>query len=154
MVQKSFFSSLRSQQSMEGLMIIGWIVIIAIVALGLLNYLGIFNPGKFIPDTCLLTTGMVCNGALASSTDNKITLSVHNNLDDELIINDLNVSETDCAPSVTGFVIAKGSSQNIELSCSGLSSKKRLNSEITGSYKKGNSGLDHRLNGKLVLDVE
>ena len=141
-----------AQQSMEGLMIITWVTIIGILAIGVLYSFGFLNPGKFIPDSCVLTAGMVCKGALASAADNMLTLSVQNSIGQDLIINELNVSEIDCAPMVTGFVIAQGSSKNINLSCSGISEKKRLNSEITGSYWK--AGLNHSLNGKLVLDVE
>lgn len=143
----------KGQQSLEGVMIFGWSIIIIILALGTLTYFGVLDLKRFAPDSCTLNPGLVCNDASFSITGNSIALFVTNRLGEDITIQNINITDANCAfPGQT--LLDDGSSQILEMDCGNLSNKKRINGEILGTYQKGNNGLQHQLKGKIVLQTE
>ncbi len=62
----------KAQAAMEFLMTYGWAILIILIALGVLFYLGVFNPKT--PSTCIAAAPLSCTDIKADSITQKITL--------------------------------------------------------------------------------
>ena len=62
----------KAQAAMEFLMTYGWAILIILIALGVLFYLGVFNPKT--PSTCLASAPLTCADVKADGTAKTVTL--------------------------------------------------------------------------------
>ena len=51
----------KGQASMEFLMVYGWAILAAVVAIGVLAYYGVFTPGKSLPSLCFVEAPLGCS---------------------------------------------------------------------------------------------
>ena len=68
---------LKSQAALEFLMTYGWAIMVVLIVIGVLAYLDVLSPEKFIPERCIIP-GLTCVSHKVES--NKITMFVVNNL--------------------------------------------------------------------------
>ena len=54
-------NSEKGQASMEFLMVYGWAILAAVVAIGVLAYYGVFTPGKSLPSLCFVEAPLGCS---------------------------------------------------------------------------------------------
>jgi hypothetical protein len=64
----------KGQAAMEFLMTYGWAILAAVIAIGVLAYFGVFSPGKYMPEACVLNAPFGCNAALVNTTGVYITI--------------------------------------------------------------------------------
>ena len=53
----------KSQAAMEFLMTYGWAILVVLAAIAALAYFGVLSPEKFLPEKCLIETGITCIGS-------------------------------------------------------------------------------------------
>lgn len=141
------WSSKKSQASMEFLMSYGWIIIVALVAVGGLYSFGVLDLKKFLPEECI--TGYLTPCIDYRATKSTLTIVLGNNLDQPILIRSLKA--TGCKGEASGMIESGKRTVFAITNCSVL--EKNFNGEITGVYDKGD-GLTHKLTGKLIAWVE
>ena len=77
----------KGQAAMEFLMTYGWALVVVLVAIGALAFFGVLNPGRFLPETCVLGPGFACDdfkitkdSTGANANDNRIYITVRNGI--------------------------------------------------------------------------
>ncbi|BCS90574.1 MAG: hypothetical protein ARM1_0031 [Candidatus Micrarchaeota archaeon] len=70
--------SFRLQSAMEYLMTYGWAFLIIAVVLIALVLLGVFNPGTFTGNSCIVTSQFLCSGLTPTTTSILITSFAQN----------------------------------------------------------------------------
>ncbi len=58
---------MRSQSAIEYLVTYGWALLIIAIALIAITAFGLFNPGSFVGNSCVLPNGLSCKSAILSS---------------------------------------------------------------------------------------
>jgi uncharacterized protein (UPF0333 family) len=101
----------KGQAAMEFLTTYGWAIMVVLVSIGALAYFGVLNPGKYLPDKCVFTTGVSCKDFIiqqgtGSRLEARFTLV--NNLGDGMTIAQNNITVTyktttqACGPNADG----------------------------------------------------
>ena len=148
---------------MEFLMTYGWAILVVILAIAALAYFGVLNPGRFLPNSCVIGPGFSCSDFKVNKTDIILTLS--NGAGDDLSkvwvgINSCSTNDpgangddgwvdgTTLATGVPGFV----GGINIR-GCNNGASGSKFKQDITFSYT-GSSGVSHNKTGSIVAKIE
>lgn len=79
----------RAQAAMEFLMTYGWAILVVLAAISALAYFGVLSPGKFLPSSCLLESGLSCDHKIEPT---QATLVLRNGIGKDLTVTSLNVS--------------------------------------------------------------
>ena len=59
----------KGQAAMEFLMTYGWAILAAIIAITVLAYFGVFNPGRYTSEMCQVSAPFTCDdNSVASAT--------------------------------------------------------------------------------------
>lgn len=65
----------KGQAAMEFLMTYGWAILAAIIAIAVLAYFGVFNPGRYTTEICSVSAPFVCDdNSVANATGVKLIL--------------------------------------------------------------------------------
>jgi len=91
-------STAKAQAAMEFLMTYGWVVVLVLVTIGVLNYFGVFGIQGLIPEKCELGPGLQCVDYHIS--EGAATLVVQNTLGKEITITGLSISKKDDPTSI------------------------------------------------------
>ena len=144
----------KAQAAMEFLMTYGWAILVVLVAIGALAYFGVLNPEKILPEKCILSTGsgLFCEDHTASSTDDTITLRIHNILSDSVTVSSVSIADPACSSSGS-VVIAADEKSDVVLDCSDLIPSQKIKGDITVAFQKGSDGLDKSTTGSIVTVV-
>ncbi|MBR9692584.1 hypothetical protein GOV07_01490 [Candidatus Woesearchaeota archaeon] len=90
----------RGQAAMEFISSYGWALVVVLVSLSTLAYFGLFDTGRFIPNTCFFETGIDCVDYRLN--DGGLTFGFYNNFGRKLY--DVNITVItnygDCNESV------------------------------------------------------
>lgn len=141
----------KSQAATEYLLVWGVVFISAILILGSLHYLGIFDLELFLPSKCQFLTGINClDGKIENLT---VTLILRNELG--FAVNNItlaiNGSGCNTAASMTEFgnqeAMQNGQTNTYYLACP--AAERELVSSITMSYVSAESNVLHRKTGYL-----
>ena len=144
----------KGQAAMEFLMTYGWAILAAIIAIAVLAYFGVFSPGKYVPESCILNAPWGCgeetkvtNGATADVA----SLMLSNGGADSYTIDSVIISGcvTDAVP--TGNVYAVGENKAISITCADFTTAPitkadigaagaRFKGDITKKYHKTATG--------------
>ena len=152
---------------MEFLMTYGWAILVVLLAIGALAYFGVLNPGRFLPNSCVIGPGFSCSDFKVNKTDVFLTLS--NGAGDDLsnVWVAVNGCLTDTGANgddgwVDGTTLVSGVpglTTSIDLRCTsggvGVNgnSGSKFKKDITFSYS-GSSGLTHNKTGSIVAKIE
>ncbi len=143
----------KAQAAMEFLMTYGWAILVVLLAIAALAYFGVLNPGKYLPSSCTLGTGLSCNDFKVDGTADTVTLVITNGMGEDL--NPFNVSIAgDCvgdALAVDGLV--DGEKETIIISCASDITGSKFKEDITMQYTS-ESGLSHTKTGSISTQVE
>ena len=82
--------SKKTQAALEFLMTYGWAIIVVLVAVLALSYFGVLSPGAFLPEKCILPSGLACLDYNVETY--KVTLVLQNSQGEQLTINQVTVS--------------------------------------------------------------
>ncbi len=130
----------RGQAAMEFLMTYGWAILAAVIAIGVLAYFGVFNPGNYISNMVTVNQPFGSSQEL-SITANSILFVLRNGGGSDADISSIVVSG--CGTNSTNMTLADGSSQLITIPCSPvLSSGDKFKGDITINYKTGDKVVD------------
>ena len=70
----------KAQAAFEFLMTYGWALLMTLVAISALVFFGVINPGRFLPDSCIMFAGFTCTDSYASSSSDRLKLTFQNGL--------------------------------------------------------------------------
>jgi len=142
----------KAQAAMEFLMTYGWAILVVLLAIAALAYFGVLNPGKYLPSSCTLGTGLSCTDFKVDGAAGTVTLVIRNGMGEDL--NPFNVSIAGgCvgeAFAVGGLV--DGEQETIVINCSSITGSK-FKEDISMMYT-GESGLSHTKTGSISAQVE
>ncbi len=84
------------QAAMEFLTTYGWAILVVLVAIGALAYFGVLNPSKYLPEKCLLTTGIGCRDFALQDNASRLVLrlTITNSIGTGMIIKDGGMNAT------------------------------------------------------------
>ena len=102
----------KGQAAMEFLMTYGWAILAAIIAIAVLAYFGVFNPGRYTSEMCQVGAPFTCEENSVASTSN-VSIFLRNGADKDYQITGISVQNCNTTGSVnvnissgdTGIVI-------------------------------------------------
>jgi len=110
----------KGQAAMEFLMTYGWAILAAIIAIAVLAYFGVFNPGRYTSEMCQLGAPWTCddNSVASATAANGIQLIVRNGGDVDYNIRSITVSNCGTINLVTvalpnGVLVASGTTSTL-----------------------------------------
>ena len=149
----------RSQAAMEFLMTYGWAILAAVIAIGVLAYFGIFNSGKYMSESCIISPPFGCEEGAVTSFDfyTRIDLVIRNGLGDNVKIYSRNVTISGCTAGawpLTRVTIPDGNATKATLYCYPRLPSGKFKGDIKITYRRGAGGvLDNTATGTLVKKV-
>ena len=150
--------SKKGQAAMEFLMTYGWAILVVLVAIGALAYFGVLSPGKFLPESCLLSPGFACTDfKVVAGATSTWTIKVQNGLCESLTgisIKLAKINDDDTISSTVNCLIGTGTlPSGSSTTCSGLtvagSSGDRFKAEIQFAYTPV-GGIGHTKVGSIT----
>jgi len=135
----------KGQAAMEFLMTYGWAILAAVVAIGVLAYFGVFSPGKYISDSCLVSAPLGCNPESAAiNSPASVSLSLNNGGGEDYYIDTIVVSGCTADAGViingtTGSLIKAGQQGAvISVSCTSMAGVgNKFKGDITVKFHRG-----------------
>jgi len=144
----------KAQAAMEFLMTYGWAILVVLLAIAALAYFGVLNPGKYLPSSCTLGTGLGCNDFKVEA--NKVTLVITNGMGEDL--NSFNVTiggacGSAATPGNNGDALSDGEKDTFVINCTTPITSSKFKEDITIQYTS-ESGLSHIKTGSISTQVE
>jgi len=140
----------KAQAAMEFLMTYGWAILVVLAAIGALAYFGVLSPGEFLPEQCVLISGLSCLD-FTIDTDTT-TIFVSNSLGTDMALTSVTIGNCTSAFSNT---IKNGDTYTITLTgCSNGAIGNKFKEDITIAYTNQNSGFAKTATGKLTGKVQ
>jgi len=144
----------KAQAAMEFLMTYGWAILVVLLAIAALAYFGVLNPGRYLPSSCTLGTGLGCVEHKVDSTSGEITLVIQNGMGQNL--NSLNISMGgDCDGWTAGDgTLTDGEKEIFNINCSEtLLIDSKFQEDILIEYLSEND-ISRTIKGTLSTRVE
>src|SRR3990167_5308518 len=93
----------KGQAAMEFLMTYGWAILAAIIAIAVLAYFGVFNPGRYTSEMCQVSAPFTCddNSVVSATAAKGVQLILRNGGDVDY--NVMNITVTNCDTTATTF---------------------------------------------------
>ena len=147
----------KGQAAMEFLMTYGWAILVAIIAIGVLAYYGVFNPGRFISESVIVNEpfnakGVVITGG-ASGTAN-IQLELYNGAGEAVTIDSIAITKCrDPGVAPSEFAYASGETKITTVTCtaSALTAGDSFKGDITVTYHTASSLLAKIATGSVLV---
>lgn len=144
----------KGQAAMEFLMTYGWAILAAVIAIGVLAYFGVFSPGKYISNSCVINNPLGCDEY--SLRVNAVDLVIRNGGGEALNITGINV--TGCVlftPTAAQSIIADGGkSGTLTINCAAggtMTSGAKVKKDIIITYRKAEGGtIDQSTTGTVT----
>jgi hypothetical protein len=142
----------RGQAAMEFLMTYGWAILAAVIAIGVLAYFGVFSPGKYMPESCVINQPFGCEESAVTAASG-VQLVIRNGLGD--VANISSVAVSGCGSYATGFLINdSGTSGTVTVPCSpALTKDNKFKGDITITYTKSGGTLAQTATGSITKKV-
>ena len=157
----------KAQAALEFLMTYGWAVLIVLGAVAALAYFGVFDPGRFLPETCTFPAGFSCiDKPLISDANNRFDIAIRNNngyrvnitgVSDDSGADDNCASPTiqsctglGCTPAAipNGIVFDNDQQGIIRIGCTEIGSG-RFRADVVLNYYSFESGLSFSTTGQI-----
>ena len=141
----------KGQAAMEFLMTYGWAILAAIIAIGVLAYLGVFTPGQYTSGSTIVTAPFYANAWNVKASAG-VTLELRNNGGESLNIQSVSVSG--CGTNSNGVTVASGAVQAITITCAPvLTEGDNFKGDISINYLKTGSTVDLTSTGSISEKV-
>ena len=147
----------KGQAAMEFLMTYGWAILAAVIAIGVLAYFGVFSPGRYIPETCVLTAPLSCEehqiiSETGATDDGSVRLIIRNGAGDDITISSIDVQ--DCITGATGGDVDDGGTLDTTITCNtdpgmSLTSGGRFKGDIAITYTKSTATIPQTSTGSV-----
>lgn len=150
----------KSQAAIEFLLTYGWAILAVLVAIGALAYFGVLDPANFFPDTCVFSTGLVCEHQSLGADG--IKLNMKNYLHKDIIIDGIsakaNGNDLGCTYSPFSEIWESGQTMDLMFSCdinnSGLMPNKKAKVFIDLIYHpEGLTGYPAHVTGEIFTTL-
>jgi len=108
----------KGQAAMEFLMTYGWAILAAIIAIAVLAYFGVFNPGRYTSEMCQVGAPFTCDDNSVATTAG-VNIILRNGGDEDYDVTNIEVLNcndggTAISPAIT---IASGKTATITAPC-------------------------------------
>lgn len=142
----------RGQAALEFLMTYGWAILAAIIAIGVLAYFGVFSPGKYMPNACIINNPFGCDDYKVNTTG--VFLVVRNGGGDVMNVSAISVSGcTTATPSNTSM--ADGDTVTYGFTgCSGLTPGGKFKGDISITYNTATGTFLKTSTGTITSKIE
>jgi len=147
MISKSI-KSRKAQFALEFLMTYGWMIMVMLIVIGALAHFGVLSQDKFLPNKCILESGLACLDYRVET--NRIMVVLRNGIGEDLTIKNVNIEGCSCSPS--GTLNNNQKKMFVVSDCNNLLGKKFKNG-ISVEYF-GYTGLVHTKKGTLIGKIE
>jgi uncharacterized protein (UPF0333 family) len=148
----------KGQAALEFLMTYGWAILVVLAAIAALAYFGVFSPSRFLPEKCLLPSGLSCIDSAASTAGLTVVVQNAAGFDMSNVVLSLSGSSA-CAGngnhSAGGQVLASlpnGNKTTVTWGCT-LSSGSKYSGTLVANYTNADTSLAHMANGELIKKV-
>src|SRR3989344_7276004 len=155
----------KGQAAMEFLMTYGWAILAAIIAIGVLAWFGVFNPGRLSQDTVFIGAPLGANAAKVNVST--VTIDLQNGAGENIQIRKVSVGSTcernfngatlgENPPTTVGNLginISASSSALLYLNCTSTLDD-TLRGTITVNYLKSTSTIEQSATGTLTFKVK
>ncbi len=146
----------KAQAAMEFLMTYGWALLVVIIAVGVLAWLGIFNPNKYISDSCMVSSPLSCDEFVvkkntASVSPNTIQLVIGNGAGDTISISKVDIAGCGSTAAGWSLPVPDGARGTIPaITCAPIITADRFKGNILVTYKKSTGTLDLVSSGSIA----
>ena len=144
--------SRKSQAALEFLMTYGWAIMVVLVAIGSLAYFGVLSPDKFLPNKCSLPSGIACIDFevrdIIGPGSGEVYVVIRNGIGYD--ISTVSIAASDCTAGTSVNLIRNGQRAYITANACTLASDKKYSGDINITYTNADTGLVHKISGKLT----
>jgi hypothetical protein len=146
----------KGQAALEFLTTYGWAFLVILVMIGALAYFGVLNPQKYLPEKCIITTGLDCTDFQITAT--AVNLKITNNLGVSLSSGNVtlihsNASQYTCNPQIATM----SSGSTTEFTCGGgggsVGTGNKMRYQIAINYTKSGSTYGKSAYGEIFATV-
>lgn len=147
----------KGQAAMEFLMTYGWAILAAVIVIGVLAAFGVFSPGSYIPNKCILSAPLGCVAGVVNTTD--IQIEVRNGAGESVEITAIDVTgctEGVIAPAIPNTQVDQDVTiYTIPCTVAGElgNTGDKFQGDITVTYTKSGSNLPQTSTGEIVDEV-
>jgi len=144
---------LKAQAAMEFMMTYGWAIVVALVAIGVLVYLGVLSPDRLLSNKCSLPTGITCLDFNVESS--RVILVLQNNIGESITINEVAVAKkNDGSCSNTESIQLKNNQRAIiiVLDCNNGNINDKFKGDLNITFTK-ESLLAHLTQGSIIARI-
>jgi hypothetical protein len=153
----------RGQAALEFIMTYGWAILVVLVLIGALAYMGVVNPKRLIPESCVFSTGITCKDYILTQpagSNLQVRFTIENNLGKSIILGPVNVSGLDVGGGVVCTVpnttLSTGDSVAFDCTINGASPGKNQPAKVAVnmSYRTVPGTYYHGATGEILSTVQ
>ena len=138
----------KGQAAMEFLMTYGWAILAAIIAIGVLAYIGVFSPSNYISNMVTVNAPFGTTQELSIGTAS-IQFVMRNGGGDSATISSIAIAG--CGTNSSSITLADGETQLITVPCSPvLTSDDKFSGDLTITYVTGEELVNLTSSGKVT----
>jgi uncharacterized protein (UPF0333 family) len=150
----------KGQAAMEFLMTYGWAILAAVIVIAVLASFGVFSPGKYVPQTCIVSApfGCVKNQIAASDASDTLTIVLTNGGGENTNITGIDI--TDCTEgAITATlqtdILEDGEEQTYLIPCNAgeLIEGEKFNGDLQIDYLIIGGTLPMTSSGSITVEV-
>jgi uncharacterized protein (UPF0333 family) len=141
----------KGQAAMEFLMTYGWAILAAIIAIAVLAYFGVFNPGRYTSEMCQVSAPFTCDdNSVASATPAYgVRIILRNGGDVDYNVEEITIANCGIATFATPVTVNSGATSALgalDVPCApALTQNAAFRGNIEISYRDIAGGVDARL---------
>ena len=139
----------KSQAALEFIMTYGWAILVVLVAIGALAYFGVLSPDRFLPNKCVLQSGIACLDNKATAT--ALNVYMQNSLGQDVTITDLKAQQC-TAQSGLSVSFANGGTYTANMVCANAGTK--YNGQFNVTYSNAATLITHTNVGQVTTRIE
>ena len=104
----------KVQAALEFLISYGWAIIVVLIIIGILAHFDVLSPDMFLPQKCILPSGIACLDYRVESS--RVILVLQNALGESMTINDITILESNQKCSTTEQINIKNNEKALQFS--------------------------------------
>ncbi|MBI4452522.1 hypothetical protein HY637_03770 [Candidatus Woesearchaeota archaeon] len=142
--------SRKSQAAMEFLMTYGWAILVVLAAIAALAYFGVLSPEKFLPEKCLIETGLTCISSKVEAAQSIIVFQ--NGYGKTVVIDRVDIGK--CSNTFNTTLTSEEQSTFILTGCSNGVTKEVFKGDVIIKYTEKSTNLSKTAYGTINTKIE
>ena len=135
---------------MEFLMTYGWAILVVLAAIGALAYFGVLSPSGFLPESCVISSGIGCDGFKV--TPEGFAIVIKNSMGKNLMLNSAEVGG--CTALLSDQSFNNGEQVTVTTGgCNFLGAGERFDADIKITYTEKTTGLEKYVTGSMNAKI-